>query len=148
MLVDALLGGVLVAIGLAVILTIAGRSLATHTDGEKRLVAAWLADELLAMVVVEGPEKYPRVQEMSGEFTPPFDDFAFDLTIDGMGRDMPYRVAAEVAWGPRDRQRVIVETIIAERRGDDEDQPREPYEPVDRDARYWDEEYGDEEAAP
>ena len=138
-LADAIIGGVMLGIGLSVILSVACRSLATHTDGEKRLVAAWLADELLTMVLVEGPDNYPMLYDTSGSFAPPFEEFSFEVDIDTPDRGMPYRVTALVQWGRRARDAVLVDTLIARRLGDPE-QLREPYEPVDREARYYEDE--------
>jgi hypothetical protein len=141
-LADAIIGGIILSLGLSVVLTIASRSMAMHTDGEKRLVASWLADELLTMVLVEGPDNYAMLYDTSGTFAPPFEEFFFQVDIETPDRGMPYRVRATVAWGRRDRDAVAVDTLIARRLGDPE-QLREPYEPVDREARYYEEEFGE-----
>jgi hypothetical protein len=138
-LADAIIGGVMLGIGLSVVLSVASRSLAMQTDGEKRLTAAWLADELLTMVLVEGPDNYPMLYDTSGTFGPPFEEFSFEVDIDTPDRGMPYRVTALVQWGRRARDAVLVDTLIARRLGDPE-QLREPYEPVDREARYYEDE--------
>jgi hypothetical protein len=139
-LADAIIGGVILGLGMSVVVTVACRSLAMHTDGEKRLVASWLADELLAMVLVEGPDNYAMVYDTSGTFAPPFEDFSFQVDIETPDRGMPYRVRAVVEWGRRARDAVAVDTLIARRLGEPE-QLREPYEPVDREARYYEDEY-------
>ncbi len=54
-LMDAIVGGVMLGIGLAVILSLASRAMAMQANGAKQITAAWLADDLLAMVLVEGP---------------------------------------------------------------------------------------------
>jgi hypothetical protein len=138
-LADAIIGGVMLGIGLSVVLSVASRSLAMQTDGEKRLTAAWLADELLTMVLVEGPDQYPLLYDTSGGFAPPFEDFTYEVDIDTPDRGMPYRVAAIVRWGARSNDAIVVDTLIALRLGEAE-QLREPNEPVDRDARYYEDE--------
>ena len=137
---DAIIGGLILGISLSVVLTIAGRSLTVQTTGEKRITASWLADELLTMVLVEGPDRYPRVYDTSATFGEPFEEFAYDVSIEDLGRDAPYRVNAVVRWGHRPQDSVRVETLIALRAGDPE-QLREPYEPLDRDQRN----FGDDE---
>ncbi len=139
-LLDALVGGAMLGVGLAVVLSVTSRSLSTQADGEKRLAAAWLADELLTMVLVEGPDTYPMLYDTSGSFGSPFEAFTYDVGIESLGRGAPYRVSAVVRWADRERDAIRVETLIALRNGEPE-QPREPFEPVDRLERY----YGDEQ---
>jgi len=139
-LLDVIVGGVMLGIGLSVVLSVTSRSLATQSDGEKRLVASWLVDGLLAMVLVEGPVEYPKHYHPSGEFAPPFDGFEFEIDIEDIGPSEPFRVTATVRWpGGRTYREVTAETFIAMRLGDSF-QPRAPAEPVDRFARYYDDE--------
>lgn len=137
-LAEVLVGGIMLAIALGVVLTVSARSLSTQAAGQSRLVASWLADELLTMVLVEGPAQYGMMYDTTGRFDPPFEDFQYDLDIRFQGQVVPYKVQAVVSWGPRSNERVEVETLIAVRQGDPE-QPRQPFERVDRDARYYDE---------
>jgi len=141
-LAEVIVGGVILAVGLGVIMSIMTRSLVAQTAGEKRVTASWLCDELLSMVVVEGPDRYGRTNDTSGQFTDPFSDFSFDLQIDEIGRGAPYEVVATVWWSERPNDQVSVRTLISVPAGERQ-QPREPYEPLDFDARYYDE---DEEA--
>ena len=139
-LLDVIVGGVMLGIGLSVVLSVTSRSLATQSDGEKRLVASWLVDGLLAMVLVEGPVEYPKHYHPSGEFAPPFDGFEFEIDIEDIGPSEPFRVTATVRWpGGRTYREVTAQTFIAMRLGDSF-QPRAPAEPVDRFARYYDDE--------
>ena len=137
---DAVIGGVILGIGLAAILTIASRSLATQTGGEKRLTASWLCDELLTMALVVGPDRYPRLYDTTAEFEAPFEGFTYEVSIDDLGRDAPYRVNAVVRWSDRPNDFVRVETLIALRAGEPE-QPREPFEELDRDGRNFGDDY-------
>ncbi|MBT8483984.1 MAG: hypothetical protein HKO59_00230 [Phycisphaerales bacterium] len=144
-LIDAIIGGVMLGIGLSVILTVSGRSLARQTDGEKRVVASWLADELLSMVLVEGPDQYSRTNNTSGRFGAPFDEYGYDVDIDSLGRGAPYRVMATVTWSEHPADVIQVESLIALRvvRPEDPEPIREPFEPVDREERYFEDEFGD-----
>jgi len=142
-LIDVMIGGILLGIGLSVILSLTGRSLSMQANGEKRLVATWLADELLTMVLVDGPDRFPRQNDSSGQFNEPFADFRYEVDIEFTGRGAPYRVNAMVRWSDRENDVVRVETLIALRLGDEE-QPREPYERVDREERYFPDEFGDD----
>lgn len=139
-LMDAIIGGVMLGVGLAVMLTLGTRSVAMQTDGQKRITASWLLDELLSMVVVEGPVFYPQLYATSGRFDPPFDDYDYDVSIEDIGLRKPFRVTATVRWahGSSDRQ-VQAQTFIAQRLGDPLP-PRAPLEPIDRLGRYLDEE--------
>lgn len=140
-LVDVILGGILLSIGLAAIISLASRALKAQTDGEKRMTAAWLCDEMLALVIVDGPVNYPRLHDSSGTFDFPFQDFAYDLEIESQGNGLPYLVTASVSWqAGRGVNAVQVQTLIAERK-DDPDEIRAPEEPIDRDERW----YGEEE---
>ena len=139
-LIDVIIGGVLLGIGLAVVITITTRSLHTQTNGEHRLVAAWLADELLNMVLVEGPIEYPQLYDTHGRFDPPFEAFQYDLDIEDNGLGEPFSVTAGIRWeSGRGYSRIQVETLIAPRLGDPI-QPRAPIEPIDRESRYYDDE--------
>lgn len=136
-LIDVILGGVLLAIGLAVVITLATRSLKSQTDGEKRLIASWLADEFLSMVLVEGPVNYPKLYDNHGRCDPPFDEFEYDVDIEDQGLNAPFRVTATIHWPSGGGSKSVqVQTLIAERGGDPY-QPRAPLEPVDRLDRWY-----------
>jgi hypothetical protein len=139
-LADAIIGGVMLSIGLAVILTVTARSMARQTQGEKRLTAAWLADELLNMVLVEGPDEYSLLYDTAGRFYPPFEQYTYEVFIEDLGRNVPFRVGAEVRWSDRQRDAIFVETLICLREEDEDKELREPYEPVDREERYYEDE--------
>lgn len=140
-LAEALLGGMLLAAGMTVVASLATRALRAQINGEKRMTAAWLADDLLNMVVAEGPAEYERSFDTRGTFEAPFEEFGYELVMEDLGRGVPWRVTAVVRWGDRDRETVAVETLVAVRLGEeDEEPPREPYEEVDRDARWFGEE--------
>jgi hypothetical protein len=138
-LIDAMVGGVLLGIGVAVVLSIASRALAAQADGERRLAAAWLADEALNLVLVEGPEVFKQLYDTSGRFDEPFEIYAYDIEIENNGPGQPYTVTVIVKWmnGRHDRN-LSVQTMIAERQGEEE-QPRAPVDPVDREDRWYDE---------
>jgi len=134
---DVIVGGMMLAIGMGVVLSVASQALTRQTDGERRLVASWLADELLNMVIVEGPDQFSRVQETSGVFDPPFADFRFDVDLEDVGLRDPFRVTATISW-PADRpfNQIEVQTLIAPRKGEILQQQREPLEPIDREERF------------
>jgi hypothetical protein len=134
-LVDVIIGGVLLSVGLAAIISLATRSLRSQTDGEKTLIASWLCDELLSMVVVAGPVNYPRLHDNSGDFEYPFHDFFYDVELINQGDGYPYVVTARVSWDGG-RRSVQVQSLVAER-NEDPDELRMPPEPVDRDDRWY-----------
>jgi hypothetical protein len=140
-LMDVLVAGIMLAIGLAVVISLVTRSLRIQTDSEKQLTASWLADELLAMVVVEGPENFNKKQDTNGRYEFPFDEFEFDVQIDDQGQTQPYSVTATVSWpSGRGYKNVQAHTFIDDRKSEPEQEQRIPLEPVDRDARWYPEE--------
>lgn len=136
-LVDVIIGGVLLSMGLAVVISLSTRALRTQTDSEKQLVAAWLADEFLNMVLIEGPVNYPKLYDAHGYCTPPFEEFEYDVFIDDQGLGLPLRVTATISWeGAGGQREVQVQTLIADR-GSEPNELRAPYEPVDRINRWY-----------
>ncbi len=146
-LMDVIIGSVMLAIGLSVVISLSSRSLASQTDGEKRVVAGWLADELLNMVLVEGPIDYPRMYDTDGYFDEPFEDFRYDVSIEYRGVFAPHRVTARVSWPSGNGwQDLAVQTMIMDRDDRELFLPREPLEPIDRERRYLERIHGEEEA--
>lgn len=138
-LAEVLVAGAMLAIGLTAIISISGRSLKMQTDGEKRMTAAWLADELLNLVVVEGPDDFSKRNETSGRFSPPFDQYTFQVDITTPSAiGVPHFVSAVVGWDAPSNPSVRVDTLISMRQYREEDEKRdlrEAYEPLDRDGR-------------
>lgn len=139
---DALIGGIILAIGLTVVLTTASYAMSRQSDAEYRLTAAWLADELMSMVLVEGPDEYKRAFDLSGRFDGEFEDFDYEISIDNPSRGYPYTVVVNVGWRTGGSRHFLeVDSRIAPRLGEYiEPYLREPLEPLDREARYFDEE--------
>ena len=137
-LMDAIVGGVMLGIGLAVMLSLASRAVSLQGEGQRQLTAAWLVDELLSMVVVEGPVFYPQLHPTEGAFDEPFEDYEYTVDIEDIAIGKPYRVTASVRWAHGSEWReVTAQTYIAERLGSPF-QIREPVEPIDRIGRYYD----------
>jgi len=140
-LMDVIVGGIVLAIGMTVVLALTSRSLSWQADGERRLVASWLADELLNMVVTEGPMEYSRIYDTSGRFDPPFQDFEYELEIQEISVTEPYFVSATISWEHgRSMRSIEVQTFITQRPS--EGAARAPDEPIDRLERYYGEEAG------
>ena len=139
-LMDVIVAGLMLGAGLAVMMSLASRTLSQQAEGQKQVVAAWLADELLAMVLVEGPVFYPQLYPTNGRCDPPFEDFEYEVIIDDIGLREPMRVTAVVRWAQgRGIRQISAQTYIAERLGDPLE-PRAPLEPIDRLGRYYDDE--------
>jgi len=146
-LLDVVIGGVVLAIGMTVVLSLTSRSIAWQADGERRLVASWLADELLSMVMVEGPNEYERIYDSNGRFQPPFEDYQYELDITELSITEPYLVTATISWDHgRSSRSIQVQSFITQRSGEEED--RAPVEPIDRIARYYENEEGDGSSQP
>lgn len=145
-LADAVVGGTMLAVGLAALISVSSRALSAQADGANRVQAAWLADELLSMVLVEGPEYYPKRYESGGSFSAPFEQFEYYVEIRDKGVNVPFEVNVTVTW-PGAKSPVRLATLMTQPKGEDF-QPREPMEQLDRNA-LWEEkirksEYGDD----
>lgn len=138
-LVDVIVGTIMLAVGLAVVISSTSRSLSSQTRGEKQMMASWLVDEYLSMVLVEGPEEYPKKNNVEG--TCEFDDrYRYFVDIEYFGPQQTYVVTCTVSWEtPSGWRDVSAQTHIAPRLNDEET-VRAPEEPIDRDARYHPEE--------
>ena len=80
-LIDAILGGALLALGLAGLVTLSQRSLAMLQRGEHEAIAAAMLDELLAQVVTEGPGEFSRQREQAGRMPAPWPDWEFEVRV-------------------------------------------------------------------
>jgi type II secretory pathway pseudopilin PulG len=132
-LVDAIVAGVLLGIGLAIILGLASRAIASQRQGEELQRAAMLADELLNSVLAVGPEEFDSVFESRGRFDAPFDEYAYDVALTPGDESDPFLVEATIIWNTAGRDRTLtIETLVAPRRGEEPDPERQPEETVGR----------------
>ncbi|HMN95606.1 MAG TPA: hypothetical protein PKC43_02940 [Phycisphaerales bacterium] len=134
-LVDAVIGGVILAVGLAAILSLTSRAVSMQRGAEIQVVAAWILDEQLAMVLVEGPEDFRDLHPTFGRCRAPFEEFEFEVRIADRGIGLPWRVTAVVRHIPTGAA-YVAQTMIAERGGDEPNPERAPPEPIDREGRY------------
>ena len=67
-LIDVIIGSAMLAVGLAVVISMSSRSLVRQGNAERQITASWLADELLTMVLVVGPDEYAKSYPNSGQF--------------------------------------------------------------------------------
>jgi hypothetical protein len=141
-LLDVILAAIVLALGLTIIVSLSTQSLARQIEGEHRMTASWLADELLSLILVEGPVEYSNAHPDSGRFDAPFEAYSWEVDIQHVGDWEPYIVDATIQWDARSGPASLtVNTRIAMRQGEEEEElPREPLEPLDRDARYYDDE--------
>ena len=65
-LLDVVIAGVILAIGLATIFSITSKSLNLQRDGEIRVMAAGMLDNILSEVLLEGPADYPDLHSSAG----------------------------------------------------------------------------------
>lgn len=133
-LIDVIIGGVILGIGLAAVLSIAERSLAMQQRSERDLVAATLVDGLLNEVLATGPVEWMEQRAQDGRFDAPFQDWQWQVEIRKQEVGDPYRVMAVV----RDPNGTAyeVETLMAPRITEAEEPERRPQTPIDRQARY------------
>ena len=137
-LIDVIIGSSMLAIGLAVVISMSSRSLIHQGNAERQITASWLADELLSMALVVGPDEYAKVYPKSGQFDPPFDGFTYEIELEDDSLYLPVKAIATVFWKAAGNQHhVEIKTFIARRHGTPVD--RIPVESVDREARYWEE---------
>ena len=137
-LMDVIVGAAILGIGLTVVISMSSRSITRQTAAEKQITASWLADEILSMVLVEGPDIYEKVHPPRGTCEPPFENFSYEIELEDDGELFPVHAIATISWDAiGGRHSSVIETYIARRFG--EPVPRAPAEPVDREARYWEE---------
>lgn len=137
-LIDVIIGSTMLAIGLGVVISMSSRSLVSQGNAERQITASWLADELLTMALIVGPDEYAKTYPKSGTFESPFQEFTYEIEFEEDSFYMPLLTTATIFWEVSETERSIsVETLIARRHGEIQD--RLPVEPIDREARYWDE---------
>jgi len=93
-----------------------------------------MMDNLLSMVLLEGPQDFPDLHSMSGQGEFPYEQFEFRVNIEDPGEGEPYAVAVEVTHLTGRSYRC--ETLIAAKLGEEPDPIRYPEEPIDREGRY------------
>ena len=130
-LMDVMVGGVLMGIGLVAIVGLGERALRGQIRGEDMSRAALLLDELLAEVLMNGPDSYESRFPTSGTCESPYDGFDYELTIEDQGVGMPYVVNATVWWNDGLQTESVV-TWMAARLGEEPDPERAPEERVER----------------
>jgi len=137
-LMDAIVAGILLAIGMIAVLGVSGHALTMQRRGEIDIRAAAALDELLSLVLTEGPVDFEDLHPTRGKFEAgtPYDDFEYEIDIAPGGAGVPAHIVVSLV---HDSGRAYsIETRIAEKRGEEPDPVREPYEPLDRAAR-WEE---------
>jgi hypothetical protein len=132
-LVEALVGGAILAVGLAVLISLAGHALAMQQLGEERVVAASLVDELLGSVLAHGPLDFPGTNSTEGAFAPPFERYSYFIDIKDQGEVEPFLVTASIRWFSHGYWRdATVQTYISQPRGNLDLEVREPGTPIAR----------------
>jgi len=133
-LLDVVIAGVILAIGLATLFSLTSRSLEAQREGEIKVLAAGMLDSLLSEVLLEGPADYQDLHSSAGRGDYPYEEFEYRIRISDPGVGEPYEVLAVVT---HDTGRTYeCETLIAAKLGEEPDPIREPQEPIDREARY------------
>ncbi len=133
-LIDVIVGGVILGIGLAAVISIAERSLAMQQRSEREIIAAQLLDGLLNEVLATGPVEWSMTRANDGRFDAPFETWDWQLDIKKQEVGDPYRVYATVH---DDRGLAYeVETLMAPKLTDEEEPSRAPTTPIDRQGRY------------
>lgn len=134
-LMDAIIAGILLSIGMVAVLSVAGQALSLARRGEIDVRAAAAIDELLGKVLTEGPRDFPELHPTAGPFEEdsPYTDFEYAIRIDQGGPGVPAEV--EVVLTHESGRAYTVVTRIAEKRGEEPDPIRYPTDPIDRQAR-------------
>ncbi len=133
-LIEVVIAGVILAIGLAGVINVSVRSMEMHRRGEREVVAAMLLDGLLSQVLVDGVADFAKVHSTTGRCDAPYESWEFEVMLDPEGLGDPYTVTAIVRdpYG----HAYTVETRIAERLGEEPNPDRKPPEPFDRESAY------------
>jgi len=143
-LIEVLVAGIVLAIGMTTLLTITSRALSTQQRGEERIIAASLLDELLGSVLTEGPQDFIKLRSSSGPCEAPFDDWEYEVDIENAVGSDPFKVLARVT-SPNGTP-YECGTLIAPKLGEEPHPDRAPFEPIDREGRWL--EMQDEELLP
>lgn len=132
---DAIIAGVILSIGMLTVLSIGGQALTLARRGEVDVRAASALDELLGMVLTEGPVDFPDLHPLGGRFEPgsPYSDFAYGIEIEQGGMGVPALVRVTLVHDSG--REYDIETLVAEKRGEEPDPIRTPFEPLDRAGR-------------
>lgn len=133
-LIDVIIAGVILGIGLTTLFALTSRSLDMQRDGEIQVMAAGMLDDLLSTVLLEGPADYPDLHPIGGRGEFPYEQFEYRVNISDPGEGEPYRIEAVVTHDSGRTYRC--ETLIAAKLGEEPDPIRYPEEPIDREARY------------
>jgi len=133
-LLDAMLGGLLLAVALTAVLSLAARSMQMERMGEEEVVAAALLDELLSMILVEGPVDYPKLHDTAGRFDAPFDQWEYEVLIEAQGLGDPWRVVASIR--APSGSHYTCGTLMAPRPEDTTPVVRRPPQRIEREDRY------------
>ena len=132
-LIDAILGGLLLAFGLAAVVTLSQRSLVMLQRGEREAQASALLDELLGQVVAEGPVDFSRRRPVAGKFDAPWSEWSFAIDLSSNGEGDAWDVVARVQGINGVEHRCA--TKVAARNANDMPE-RKPQEPIDRKDRF------------
>ncbi|MEE2908461.1 MAG: hypothetical protein VX527_11605 [Planctomycetota bacterium] len=136
---EVILAAIMLGIGLSIALSLGAAALARQGLGERNMVAAWLADEQMGLVVMEGPQQFLRTHPTSGIYAPPFDEYSYEVEVQHISDWEPYLVTVVIAWDGGDRH-FDLQSEIAPRQGEPEEYDnRRPLEPIDREAIYYEE---------
>lgn len=133
-LIEVVIAGIVLAIGLSAVVSVAARALADQQRGEHAVAAAALLDGLLGQVLVDGPVEYPRINGTSGRCPDPWEDFEYEIQIEEVNPGDACAVLA-IVRDPNGREYRCA-TRIAPRIGDEPNPDRAPPEPVDREERW------------
>jgi type II secretory pathway pseudopilin PulG len=133
-LIEVVIAGIVLAIGLSAVVSVAARALADQQRGEHAVAAATLLDGLLAQVLVDGPVDYVRMNGSNGRCPDPWEDFEYEVRIEDATPGDACDVLA-IVRDPNGREYRCA-TRIAPRVGNEPAPERRPPEPVDRDGRW------------
>ncbi|MBM4102246.1 MAG: hypothetical protein FJ256_08325 [Phycisphaerae bacterium] len=138
-LMEVIVAGVILAIGLGAAISLSMQSLTAQQRGEHAVQAAALMDELLGSLVALGPVEWNRQHQPSGAFSS-FDpdykyaDFQYDMKIEDAPPGMPCDVLL-IVTDPLGREYRCA-TRVALRLGEEPDPERSPSEAIDRQAYF------------
>lgn len=134
-LAEALVGGVVLAIGIAVVVKISMQSMANQRRGEFAVAAAAILDGLLGEVLVTGVEEFQTLRPSAGPCDDPWTDFSYEVTFSTSDPSLPYEVRATVT-DPLGHTHICETRIAARKELEEEERNRRPEEPIDRQARH------------
>ena len=143
-LIEVVVAGVVLAIGLAAVVSISSQALSMQRRGEFDVAAASILDQLLAEALMTGPDDFSTYRPVAGPCDAPWEDFQYEVIITvgdpGSPADVSVLVKDPIGRSHSVSTRLATRPELSEIDEGDLDsgeaRDRRPEEPLDREMRH------------